>query len=319
MTRPTRDLKIFTGTTHPDLAQGVSTHLGLTLGQARVGRFADGEVSVEILENVRGKDTFVVQSTAHPCNDSLMEVLTLVDALQRSSACRITAALPYFAYSRQDRRPRSVRVPISAKLVADMLRVAGVDRVLMMDLHAEQIQGFFDIPVDNIYASPILLQDIQECGYMHPLIVSPDIGGVMRARAFAKRLQTDLAVIDKRRSQPNDAPVMKVIGDPRGRTCILVDDIIDTAHTLCRAAEALKKNGAERVVAYCTHPVLSGHSTERIEESHLDELVVTDTIPLKSESASCRKVRQLSVVSILAEAIARISHEESVSTLFVDC
>jgi ribose-phosphate pyrophosphokinase len=311
-------LMVFTGTANPKLASDVAGHLGIRLGRATVGRFSDGEVMVEILENVRGKDVFVLQSTCAPTNDSLMEVLVMVDALKRASAARITAALPYFGYARQDRRPRSARVAITAKVVADMLSGVGVDRVLTMDLHSDQIQGFFDIPVDNIYASPILLSDVWKHAHSNLVVVSPDVGGVVRARALAKRLESDLAIIDKRRPKPNVAKVMNIIGDVAGRACLIMDDMVDTANTLCEAADALKEKGAERVIAYCTHPVLSGQAVHRIENSALDELVVTDTIPLRDDAKNCKRIRQLSAAELLAETMRRINAEESVSSLFMD-
>ena len=311
-------LMVFTGTANPKLASDVARHLDLHLGRATVGRFSDGEVMVEILENVRGKDVFVLQSTCAPTNDSLMEVLVMVDALKRASAARITAALPYMGYARQDRRPRSARVAITAKVVADMLSRVGVDRVLTMDLHSDQIQGFFDIPVDNIYASPILLSDVWKHNYPNLVVVSPDVGGVVRARALAKRLESDLAIIDKRRPRPNVAKVMNIIGDVEERTCLIMDDMVDTANTLCEAAEALKGKGAARVIAYCTHPVLSGPAIQRIESSALDELVVTDTIPLRDDARNSKRIRQLSVAELLAETMRRINSEESVSSLFMD-
>lgn len=315
---PYNNLMVFTGNANPALAQAVASHLNIELGQADVGRFSDGEVSVELQEHVRGRDVFVLQSTCAPTNDNLMEMLVMVDALKRASAGRITAAIPYFGYARQDRRSRSSRVPIAAKLVANMLAAAGVDRVLTMDLHAEQIQGFFDIPVDNIYALPILLDDIQKQNHENLLVVSPDHGGVVRARSLAKRLESDLAIIDKRRPKANVSEVMNIIGDVRDRTCVIMDDIVDTAGTLCKAAAALKKNGAKKVVAYCTHPVLSGAAIERVASSELDELVVTDTIPLRDEAKACSRIRQLSVADILADTIQRISNEDSVSSLFID-
>jgi ribose-phosphate pyrophosphokinase len=311
-------LMIFTGNANPKLAEDVARHLNIRLGRATVGRFSDGEVMVELLENVRGKDVFVLQSTCAPTNDSLMEVMVMVDALKRASASRITAALPYFGYARQDRRPRSARVAITAKVVADMLSGAGVDRVLTMDLHSDQIQGFFDIPVDNVYASPILLSDVWKHDYKDLIVVSPDVGGVVRARALAKRLESDLAIIDKRRPKPNVAKVMNIIGEVEGRTCLIMDDMVDTANTLCEAAGALKEKGALRVLAYCTHPVLSGPAIERIEASALDELVVTDSIPLRAEAKNCKRIRQLSVAELLAETMRRINEEESVSSLFMD-
>jgi ribose-phosphate pyrophosphokinase len=312
------NLMVFTGNANPRLAEEVVRHLNLPLGRATVARFSDGEVMVELLENVRGKDVFVLQSTCMPTNDNLMEVVLMVDALKRSSAGRITAAVPYFGYARQDRRPRSARVAISAKVVADMLDAVGVDRLLTMDLHSDQIQGFFDIPVDNIYAAPILLGDIWKHGYQDLVVVSPDVGGVVRARALAKRLEADLAIIDKRRPRPNVATVMNIIGDVAGRTCIIMDDMVDTANTLCEAALALKEKGAERVMAYCTHPVLSGKAIERIENSALDALVVTDTIPLSEEARACKRIRQLSIAALLAETMLRISNEDSVSSLFME-
>lgn len=312
------NLMVFTGNANPVLAQEVATHLGIELGRADVGKFSDGEVNVEILENVRGRDVFVLQSTSHPTNDSLMEVMVMVDALRRSSAARITAAIPYFGYSRQDRRPRSARVAITAKVVANMLTGVGVNRLLTMDLHSDQIQGFFDIPVDNIYATPILLADLCLQKYDNLVVVSPDVGGVVRARACAKQLNSDLAIIDKRRPKANVAKVMNIIGDVAGRTCVIMDDMVDTANTLCEAAAALKKNGAVKVIAYATHPVLSGGAFARIQNSELDELVVTNTIALGTESAGYTKVRQLSAAELLAETIRRISCEDSVSSLFMD-
>jgi ribose-phosphate pyrophosphokinase len=309
---------VFTGNANPKLAEAVAQHLNISLGRATVGRFSDGEVMVELLENVRGKDVFVLQSTCVPTNDNLMEVMVMVDALKRASAGRITAAIPYFGYARQDRRPRSARVAITAKVVADMLSSAGVNRVLTMDLHSDQIQGFFDVPVDNIYASPILLADVAKQNYPNLIIVSPDVGGVVRARALAKELDADLAIIDKRRPKPNVAKVMNIIGDVVGRTCLIMDDMVDTANTLCEAANALKEKGAARVLAYCTHPVLSGPAIERIENSALDELVVTDTIPLNEAARNCKRIRQLSTAELLAETIRRINSEESVSSLFAE-
>ncbi|MEO7320244.1 MAG: ribose-phosphate pyrophosphokinase, partial [Nitrosospira sp.] len=286
--------------------------------RATVGRFSDGEVMVEILENVRGKDVFVLQSTCMPTNDTLMELLVLIDALKRASAGRITAAMPYFGYARQDRRPRSVRVPITAKVVANMLTTVGIDRLLTMDLHSDQIQGFFDIPVDNIYSMPILLGDLWKSDYQNLVVVSPDVGGVVRARQMAKRLECDLAIIDKRRPKFNVAKVMNIIGEVEGRTCVIMDDMVDTANTLCEAARALKEQGAESVLAYCTHAVLSGKAVERIENSALDKLVVTDTIPLREDAESCVRIHQLSVASLLAETMLRISNEDSVSSLFME-
>jgi ribose-phosphate pyrophosphokinase len=307
---------LFTGNANPELAASVAKSLGISLGKANVGRFSDGEVTVEINENVRGKDVFVLQSTCEPTNDNLMEVMLMIDALKRASAGRISAAIPYFGYARQDRRVRSSRVAISAKVVANMLQVVGVDRVLTMDLHADQIQGFFDIPVDNIYASPVLLSDVWKQNFENLIVVSPDVGGVVRARALAKRLDVDLAIIDKRRPRANVAEVMNLIGDVRDRTCVIMDDMVDTANTLCKAANALKEHGAKKVVAYCTHPVLSGGAVARVADSQLDELVVTDTIPLNAEAMVTPKIRQLSVADLLAETIRRILRSDSVSSLF---
>ena len=311
-------MRIFTGNANPKLAEAVCRHLNISLGRAVVGRFSDGEVMIELLENVRGRDAFILQSTCAPTNDSLMEVLVMVDALKRASAARITAAIPYFGYARQDRRPRSARVPISAKVVADMLMTVGIDRVMVMDLHADQIQGFFNIPVDNIYATPILLGDLWKQNYDDLLVVSPDVGGVVRARAIAKRLDSDLAIIDKRRPKANVSEVMNIIGDVDGRTCVIMDDIVDTANTLCKAAAALKEHGAKKVVAYCTHPVLSGGAVARITASELDEIVVTDTIPLTEEAQACPRIRVLSCAQLLAETMTRVSNEESLSSLFTE-
>lgn len=311
-------LMIFTGNANPALAESVAKQLNIPLGKATVGRFSDGEVMVEINENVRGKDVFVLQSTCAPTNDNLMEMMVMIDALKRASAGRITAAIPYFGYARQDRRVRSSRVAITAKVVANMLQVVGVDRVLTMDLHADQIQGFFDIPVDNIYASPVLLGDVWKQNLDNLMVVSPDVGGVVRARALAKRLNCDLAIIDKRRPRANVAEVMNIIGDVKDRTCVIMDDMVDTANTLCKAAAALKANGAKKVVAYCTHPVLSGGAIQRVEESDLDELVVTDTIPLSEEASNSKTIRVLSVDELLAETIRRIVRSDSVSSLFID-
>jgi ribose-phosphate pyrophosphokinase len=312
------NLMVFTGNANPALADGVALQLGIALGKAVVSKFSDGEIVVEINENVRGKDVYVLQSTCAPTNDHLMEIMLMVDALKRSSAGRITAVLPYYGYSRQDRRPRSARVAISAKVVANMLQEAGVDRVLIMDLHADQIQGFFDIPVDNIYASPILLSDLVEKHYDDLLVVSPDVGGVVRARALAKRLNCDLAIIDKRRPKANVSEVMNIIGEVDGRNCVIMDDMVDTAGTLTKAAEVLKERGAKKVIAYCTHAVLSGPAIERIAKSPLDELVVTDTIPLSDEAKACEKIRQLSCAALLAETIRRISKGDSVMSLFAE-
>ncbi len=311
-------MMIFTGNANPKLAADVARKLNLPLGKAKVARFSDGEVMVEIMENVRGRDVFVLQSTCMPTNDNLMEVMVMVDALKRASAGRITAAIPYMGYARQDRRPRSARVAITAKVVANMLTTVGVDRVLTMDLHSDQIQGFFDIPVDNVYASPILLGDVWKQNYQNLIVVSPDVGGVVRARALAKRMEAELAIIDKRRPKPNVAKVMNIIGEVDGRTCVLMDDMVDTGNTLCEAAKALKDNGAARVVAYCTHAVLSGPAIERISNSQLDELVVTDTIPLRDEAKLCGRIRQLSVADLLAETMQRISNDDSVSSLFTE-
>ncbi|QIK37186.1 ribose-phosphate diphosphokinase [Caldichromatium japonicum] len=316
---PASQLMVFSGNANPALSAEIAGHLNLSLGKAVVGQFSDGEVMTEIQENVRGRDVFVVQPTCAPTNDNLMELLVMIDALRWASAKRITAVVPYFGYARQDRRPRSARVPITARLVAKMIGEAGADRVLTVDLHADQIQGFFDIPVDNVYASPILLGDIWRQRYENLIVVSPDVGGVVRARALAKRLDdADLAIIDKRRPRANEAQVMNIIGDVKGRSCVLVDDLVDTAGTLCRAAEALKDHGARRVVAYCTHPVLSGPAVDNIANSVLDELVVTNTIPLNDQARACSKIRQLSIGELLAETMRRISNEESVSSLFVD-
>jgi ribose-phosphate pyrophosphokinase len=308
---------VFTGNANPELAQKIANRLYLSLGKASVGKFSDGEIAVELNENVRGKDVFVVQPTCAPTNDNLMELLVMIDALRRASAARITAVVPYFGYARQDRRVRSARVPITAKVVADMMVTVGVDRVLTVDLHAEQIQGFFGCPVDNVYGSPILNEDILACNYENLIVVSPDIGGVVRARAIAKQLDdADLAIIDKRRPQANEAQVMNLIGEVDGRICLLVDDMVDTAGTLCKAADALKERGADKVVAYCTHAVLSGRALENIHGSQLDELVVTDTIPLSAEARAVTKIRQLTISDLLAESIRRVSNEESISALF---
>lgn len=310
---------IFTGTANVELAAEVANHLGISLGKMNVGRFSDGEVMVEILENVRGRDVFVLQPTCAPTNDHLMEIMTMVDALRRASAGRIVAAIPYFGYARQDRRPRSARVAISSKVVANMLQTVGVNHVLTMDLHADQIQGFFDIPVDNIYASQVLIADIRQRHAGDDLVVvSPDVGGVVRARSAAKQLECDLAIIDKRRPRANVAEIMNIIGDIDGRKCVIVDDMVDTAGTLCKAAEALKDRGAKAVYAYCTHPVLSGPALERIADSVLDELVVTNTIPLSEQAKQLSKIRQLSCAALLGETISRIAHAQSVSSLFTE-
>jgi len=312
------NMMVFTGNANPALAEKVAHHLGMPLGKVHVGRFSDGETLVEIMDNVRGRDVFIIQPTCAPANDNLMELLVMIDAAKRSSARRITAVIPYYGYARQDRRPRTARVAITAKVVADMITVAGAHRVLTMDLHADQIQGFFNIPTDNIYSGPVLLGDIWRIEYPDLLVVSPDVGGVVRARAMAKHLEADLAIIDKRRPRPNEAKVMHIIGEVEGRTCVLMDDLVDTAGTLCEAAAALKDHGAKRVLAYCTHPVLSGSAVERIGKSQLDELVVTDTIPLKPEAKACRRIRQLSVAELLAESMRRIAEEDSVSELFME-
>ena len=309
-------LMVFTGTANPELAQNVVKHLDISLGRADVGKFSDGEVAVELLENVRGRDVFILQSTCAPTNDNLMEILTMADALKRASAGRITAAIPYFGYARQDRRPRSARVPITAKLVANMLTSAGIDRVLTVDLHADQIQGFFDMPVDNVYATPVLLKDIRAQRIEDLIVVSPDVGGVVRARAVAKALNTDLAIIDKRRPKANVAEVMNIIGDVSGRTCLIVDDMIDTANTLCKAASALKERGAERVLAYATHAVFSGQAVDRINNSDIDQVVVTDTIPLSAQARQSSRIRVCSIAGLIAETLRRINNEESVSYLF---
>jgi ribose-phosphate pyrophosphokinase len=312
-------MMVFAGNANPELAQRIVNHLRLSLGNAYVSKFSDGEVQVEIMENVRGKDIFIVQPTCAPTNDNLIELLVMIDALRRASARRITAVIPYFGYARQDRRPRSARVPITAKVVAQMIGIVKTDRVLTVDLHSDQIQGFFDMPVDNVYASPILLGDIWKQKYPDMVVVSPDVGGVVRARALAKRLDdAELAIIDKRRPRPNEARVMNIIGEVEGRTCVLIDDLVDTAGTLCLAALALKEHGAVRVVAYCTHAVLSGSAVDNIEASELDELVVTDTIPLREPARRCVKIRQLSISAMLAETMRRISGEESVSSLYMD-
>jgi len=308
---------VFTGNANPELAGKVAAQLHIPLGDIDVNKFSDGEIAVEINENVRGADVFIMQPTCQPTNDNLMELIVMIDAMHRASAGRITAVVPYFGYARQDRRVRSKRVPISAKVVADMMVAVGVDRVLTVDLHAEQIQGFFDVPVDNVYGSPVLQDDITKQGYENMIVVSPDIGGVVRARAVAKQLDDcDLAIIDKRRPQANEAQVMHIIGEVEGRTCVMVDDMVDTAGTLCKAAEALKQHGAAKVVAYCSHPVLSGKAIENINNSHLDEVVVTDTIPLQDNAKKCGKIRQLTLANLLAESIRRVSNEESISALF---
>ncbi len=311
-------LMVFSGNANLELAQDVVKHLALPLGKAMVTRFSDGETQVEIQENVRGKDAFIVQPTCAPTNDNLMELMIMADALKRASASRITAVIPYFGYARQDRRPRSARVAISAKVVANMLQIAGVDRVITMDLHADQIQGFFDIPVDNIYATPVLLNDLRMQNRNDLVVVSPDVGGVVRARALAKQLNTDLAIIDKRRPKANIAEVMNIIGEVQGRTAVIMDDMVDTAGTLCKAAQALKEQGATKVFAYATHPVLSGGAVERIVESALDELVVTNTIPLSPQARSCEKIRSLSIAALLAETFARMRRGDSIISLFAE-
>ena len=312
-------LTLFAGNANQALAHDIARHLTTPLGRAYVGRFSDGEVNIELMENVRGRDVFIVQPTCPPVNEHLVELLVMVDAARRASAGRITAVIPYLGYARQDRRQRAMRVPITAKLVADMIGCAGVNRVLTVDLHADQIQGFFGVPVDNVYASPVLLGEVWKQKYDNMIVVSPDVGGVVRARALARRLDNaDLAIIDKRRQRANESQVMNIIGDVRGRSCILVDDLVDTAGTLCQAAQALKDEGAERVIAYITHPVLSGKAVERIENSALDQLVVTDTIPLGEAARKCKRIRVLSVAELLAETMRRIRDEESVSSLYVD-
>jgi len=312
-------MMVFSGNANPKLANDIAARLQLPLGKAIVGRFSDGEIVVEIMENVRGRDVFIVQPTCAPTNENLMELMVMVDAVRRASAARVTAVMPYYGYARQDRRPRSARVPITAKVVADMIATVGTDRVLTVDLHADQIQGFFNIPVDNVYASPVLLGDVWRQKYPNLMVVSPDVGGVVRARALAKRLDdADLAIIDKRRPRANVAKVMHIIGEVEGRTCVIIDDLVDTAGTLCQAAKALKEHGAIKVVAYCTHPVLSGPAVDNINNSVLDELVVTDTIPLSPAAAACSHIRQLSIAEMLAETIRRVSDEESVSSLFID-
>ncbi len=315
----TETISLFAGNSNPVLAQDIARHLGMPLGRASVGRFSDGEVNIEIMENVRGRDVFIIQPTSPPANDHLMELVVMVDACRRASAARITAVVPYFGYARQDRRPRATRMAITAKVVANMISSAGVNRLLTIDLHADQIQGFFDIPVDNVYGSPVLLGDVWRQSYQDMVVVSPDVGGVVRARALAKALDdAELAIIDKRRPRPNESKVMNIIGEVQDKTCVLIDDMVDTAGTLCQAAQALKDEGALKVVAYITHPVLSGNAVEKISKSALDELVVTDTIPLSKDAKACGRIRQLSVAGLLAETIRRIRDEESVSSLYVD-
>jgi ribose-phosphate pyrophosphokinase len=312
-------MALFTGNANPALAHDIARHLTVPLGRASVGRFSDGECNIELMENVRGRDVFLIQSTCPPANDHLMELLVMADACRRASAARITAVVPYFGYARQDRRPRATRAAITAKLVANMISGAGVDRLLTLDLHADQIQGFFDIPVDNVYGSPVLLGDAWRQRYENIVVVSPDVGGVVRARALAKQLDdVDLAIIDKRRPRANEVKVMNIIGEVRDRTCLLIDDLVDTAGTLCQAAQALKEQGAKTVIAYITHPVLSGKAVERISSSQLDALVVTDTIPLSEAAKNCGRIRVLSVAALLAETIRRIRDEESVSSLYIE-
>ncbi len=312
------NLTLFTGNANPDLAIAIARTLGAPLGKTMVGRFSDGEINVEVMENVRGRDVFIVQPTCAPSNDNLMELLVMIDAVKRSSAGRITAVIPYFGYARQDRRPRTARVAISAKLVAEMISVAGADRVLTMDLHADQIQGYFDIPTDNIYGSPVLMSELWRKQLPNPVIVSPDVGGVVRARAMAKQLETGLAIIDKRRPKANEAKIMHIIGDVSNHSCILIDDMVDTANTLCEAARALKEHGAIKVLASCTHPVLSGEAIDRIEKSQINELLVTNSIPLSERARECEKITQLSVAELLAESIRRIATGDSISNLFID-
>jgi len=307
---------VFSGNANPQLADRIARYIGVPLGNASIDKFSDGEISVELNENVRGKDVFIIQPTCSPTNDNIIELLLIADALHRASANRITAVIPYFGYARQDRRVRSARVAISAKVVADMIGAVGVNRVLTVDLHAEQIQGFFSIPADNVYGSPVLTDEIERQTYDNLIVVSPDIGGVVRARAVAKQLDVDLAIIDKRRPSTNEAQIMHIIGDVEGRTCLIVDDLVDTAGTICKAADALKDAGAIAVVAYCTHPVLSGKAIANVEDSSLDTLVVTDTIPLRDEARACKRIRQLSMARLLAESIRRVSNEESISAMF---
>jgi len=319
MTEASPSLMVFSGNSNLSLASNIASELSVPMGKAVVGRFSDGEAMVEIMENVRGRDIYVIQSTCAPAADNFMELMVMIDAMKRASASRITAVIPYFGYARQDRRPRSARVPITAKVAAKMISVVGTDRVVTIDLHADQIQGFFDIPVDNVYASPLILADIwQRHGAEDVTVVSPDVGGVLRARAIAKRLHSELAIIDKRRPRANVATVMNIIGDVSGRCCVLVDDMVDTAGTLCSAAAALKEKGARRVVAYCVHAVLSGPAVDNISKSQLDEVVVTDTIPLGDKARECGKIRQLSVAQMMAETIRRMSEGESVSSMYVD-
>jgi len=314
-----QNLTLFSGSAHPELALSIARHLGLRPGRINVGHFSDGESSIEIMENIRGHDVIIVQPTCPPTNENLMELLIMADACRRASAERVVALIPYFGYSRQDRRPRAARVPITSKLVADLIAAAGIDRVITVDIHADQIQGFFDIPMDNVYASPVLLGDVWKQKYPDMVVVSPDVGGVVRARALAKRLDdADLAIIDKRRPQPNKAEIMNIIGEVSGKTCVLIDDIVDTAGTLCEAARVLKQEGARKVVAYITHPVLSGPAVGRIDQSELDLIVVTDTIPLSPAARDSKRIRQLSVAELLAETVRRIREAESVSSLYLD-
>lgn len=310
------EIMVFSGNANPPFAKNIADHLNLSLGQAKIARFSDGEIQTEILENVRGKDVFIVQSTCAPTNDNLMELMLMADALRRASAGRITAVIPYYGYARQDRRVHSARVPISAKVVADMLSGVGIDRMLTVDLHADQIQGFFNMPVDNVYATPVFLQDIHQQDVPNPIVVSPDVGGVVRARAYASHLSCDMAIIDKRRPRPNESKVMHIIGDVAQRDCIVVDDIIDTAGTLSLAANALKEAGASSVRAYITHPILSGKAVDNIEQSKLDELVITDTVPLSADAQKVSRIRQLSLTPLLSEAIRRVSEEQSISLMF---
>jgi ribose-phosphate pyrophosphokinase len=319
VTKEDSRLRIFSGNANPELSQKIASHLNTSLGRISVETFSDGEICIEVMENVRGRDVFLIQPTCQPTNDNLMELIVMIDAMRRASAKRITAVIPYYGYSRQDRKPRSARVPITAKVVANMLTSVKVNRLLTVDLHADQIQGFFDIPIDNVYASPILLADVWQKGFQDLLVVSPDVGGVVRARALAKRLgDAELAIIDKRRPKANVAEIMNIIGEVEGKNCVLVDDLVDTAGTLCKAASALKSHGAASVSAYCTHPVLSGNAIENIANSMLDELVVTDTIPLSEEAKTCSRIRQVSISTMLAETIRRIHYEESVSEMYID-
>ncbi len=313
------NIRLFSGNANPRLALAIANCLNVSLGKVSVGRFSDGEIMVELLENIRGKDVYIIQSLCAPVNDNLMELTIMADAFRRASAARMVAVIPYLGYARQDRRIRSSRVPITAKVVANFIACCGISHVLTVDLHADQIQGFFDMPLDNVYASPVLLGDIWRLAYPNPVVVSPDVGGVVRARALAKRMDdTELVVIDKRRPQPNESDVMNIIGEVSGRSCVIIDDLVDTAGTLCHAAKALKERGAEKVVAYCTHAILSGNATNNIMHSELDELVVTDTIPLNSDTATCSRIRQLSVAGMLAESVRRIAERESLSSMFLD-